>query len=116
METNERDGVYTKETETHYIDVIPMLFNWRVATTRKGRCYYERHWCYQGRGMRSFAAAVLAVDAWDGSDDTEPPGWNKNGQTGEWRETSLAEVEEGNDAEGRGDLHGTRGMRTGETR
>lgn len=59
METNERDGVYTKETETHYIDVIPMLFNWRVATT---------------------------------------------------------EVEEGNDAEGRGDLHGTRGMRTGETR
>jgi hypothetical protein len=32
------------------------------------------------------AAAVLAVEAWDGSDDTGLEGWNKNNQTGEWRE------------------------------
>lgn len=29
--------------------------------------------------------AVLAAADWDGGDDTEPVGWNKNGRTGEWR-------------------------------
>lgn len=31
--------------------------------------------------------AAFAGAAWDGSDDTEPLCWNKNGQTGEYRET-----------------------------
>lgn len=81
-------GVLVKETPTHLICVKPMLFNWRLHTVRKPRDEYpssERHWCYTGLGVQAFTNAYVAALAWDGSDDTEPPGWNKNGQTGEWR-------------------------------
>ncbi len=88
-EPNDRGAVWTRETAIHYIDVIPMIANFRVATTRKTSPpmpFFERFWCYEGRGQASFVAAVLAASAWDGSDETEPAGWSKNGQTGEWRE------------------------------
>jgi hypothetical protein len=82
------DGGYrVKETETHYIEVVRMIYNWRLATTPKhSPMTYERGWCYAGTGPVSFTAAVLAAMAWDGADGTEPEGWNKNIQTGEWRE------------------------------
>lgn len=81
------DGLRIKETETHRIFVIPMLYNWRIARSPKDNpMTYDRGWCYAGRGMASFVAAVLAAWAWDGADDTEPEGWNKNIQTGAWRE------------------------------
>ena len=82
------DGGYrVKETETHYIEVVRMIFNWRLATTPKhSPMTYDRGWCYAGTGLRSFMAAVLAAMAWDGADGSEPDGWNKNIQTGEWRE------------------------------
>lgn len=84
-------GLRVKETETHFIDVIPMLFAWRLHTIRKddgSLAWSERFWCYSGReqGVFSLHRAVAAALAWDGSDETEPEGWNKNGQTGEWRE------------------------------
>lgn len=77
-----------KETSTHYIEVIPMLVNWRLHTVRKDEgpmAWSERYWCYSGRDERTYVTAVLAAYAWDGADDTEPEGWNKNGQTQEWR-------------------------------
>jgi hypothetical protein len=80
-------GFRVKETETHLIAVVRMLFNWRVARTPKADLMtYDRGWCYAGTGPASFIAAVLAAMAWDGADETEPEGWNKNVQTGEWRE------------------------------
>jgi hypothetical protein len=80
-------GYRVKETETHYIDVVPMLFNHRLVTTRKDNpLLYDRGWCYQGAGLEGFTAAVTAALAWDGSDDTEPEGWIKNPITGERRE------------------------------
>jgi hypothetical protein len=33
-----------------------------------------------------------AAAMWDGSDDSEPLGWNKNGQTREWRESGSSET------------------------
>lgn len=78
-----------KETATHYIEVIPTLVNWRLHTVRKDGgplAWSERHWCYAGRDQQALVTAVLAAHAWDGADDTEPEGWNKNGQTGECRE------------------------------
>jgi hypothetical protein len=82
------DGGYRiKETATHYVDVIRMIYNWRIARVPKAcPMTYDRGWCYAGKGPDSFARAVLAAAAWDGADDTEPGGWNKNTQTGEWRE------------------------------
>lgn len=67
-----------KETATHYIDVMPMAYNWRIVTTPKScELVWDRGWCYQGTGPATFTAAVLAAWAWDGSDDTEPAGYFK---------------------------------------
>jgi len=80
-------GYRIKETATHYIDIVRMLFNWRLCLTPKASpLTYDRSWCYAGTSDQSFMAAALAALAWDGADDTEPEGWNKNNQTGEWRE------------------------------
>jgi hypothetical protein len=73
------DGGYRiKTTGTHYIDVMQMIFNWRITATPKDRPWmYDRGWCYQGTGITGFIPAALAAIAWDGSDDTEPPGYFK---------------------------------------
>jgi hypothetical protein len=80
-------GWRVKETSAHFIDVLVQIYNYRIARTPKAcplTC--DRYYCYAGKGPATLLAAVLAASAWDGGDDTEPPGWNKNGQTGEWRE------------------------------
>lgn len=64
-----------------HIEVIPMLWNWRVHTVAVNggpRAWSERYWCYAGRGEETFVAAVLAAHAWDGAHDTEPVGWVKS--------------------------------------
>jgi hypothetical protein len=82
------DGGYrVKETATHFIEVYLQIYNWRLVTTPKSDpLCWSRGWCYAGTGVQSFTAAVMAAKAWDGSAGTEPEGWNKNLQTGEWRE------------------------------
>lgn len=77
-----------KQTATHFIEVLPMLANFRLHTVRKDdgpQAWSERFWCYSGRDEATYVATVMAAYAWDGADDTEPVGWSKNGQTGEWR-------------------------------
>jgi hypothetical protein len=83
-------GFRVKETGTHYIDVLRMLYNWRITITPKegSASFRLRSWCYAGTDVYAFTAAVVAVVMWDGAADTEPVGWNKNVQTGEWREPS----------------------------
>jgi hypothetical protein len=70
----------------HYIDVMPMLFNYRVVTTPVVAPWLlpARHWCYAGKGHGALLRAMAAAMAWSGADGTEPLGWNKNGQTGAW--------------------------------
>lgn len=78
-------GFRVGETETHYIDVVPMIWNWRVCRTPKASpLTYDRAWCFYGTGVASFTAAALGAKAWDGGDDTSPPGWDKNAVTGEY--------------------------------
>lgn len=70
-----------KTTARHYIEVIPMAFNFRLHTVRTDGgpwAWSERYWCYEGRGPGTFLAAVLAAAAWDGADDSEPVGWLKS--------------------------------------
>jgi hypothetical protein len=81
--------VKTNVAGTHYIDVLAMMFNFRIVETPVDcPLVYDRYWCYEGRGAGSFVRTVLAAQTWDGAPDTEPEGWNKNGQTQEWREPS----------------------------
>lgn len=62
------------ETETAFIEVVPMLFNDRIIIVPKSAPHtYDRFWCYQKGG-----AAILAALAWGGADDTEPVGWIKS--------------------------------------
>lgn len=82
------DGGYrVAETDTHYIDVMRMLFNWRIAEVPKScPMTIDRFWCYAGTGPGTLLSAVVAAQLWPLSGNPEPAGWNKNGQTGEWRE------------------------------
>jgi hypothetical protein len=82
-------GFRVKETEKYYIDVVGLLFGWRLCCTNKelpNTC--GRSWDYVGRGGGTLFAAIRAAQEWDGSDDTEPIGWNRNNLTGEWRKSS----------------------------
>jgi hypothetical protein len=71
-------GYRVKTTETHHIEVWQFLVNWRLVTcpVDSPGCP-ERAWCYQGLGPSTFVSAVIAAYSWDGSDDTEPPGYFK---------------------------------------
>lgn len=83
--------VRLSEDGRHHLDVLRMLFNWRLVTTPTAGPLagqvYDRGWCYFGHGVTdegvertmgaAFRAAVLAALAWDGSDDTEPNGYDK---------------------------------------
>ena len=77
-------GIRIKELENHYVDVIPMIFNWRVVRRLKDIDIYDRAWCFYGTTTASFVAACLGAYAWDGTDDTAPAGWDKNVMTGEY--------------------------------
>lgn len=91
-----------KTVGDYHIEVIPMIFNWRVHTVRVDGGpweWSERFWCYEGRGWDSYLAAVLAAHVWDGADDTEPAGWIKawDGRRGEHLPV-LSEIEQDEDA------------------
>jgi hypothetical protein len=79
-----------KENAIYYLEVIPMLLEWRLHTVRKSDgplACTQRYWDYAGKGRASFVRAILAAHAWDGAGGSEPQGWNWNGQTREWKET-----------------------------
>lgn len=70
--------VKTSADGRHYIDLLEMLFNWRIVTTPVAcPVVVDRGWCYFGRDAYTFLKAVKAAQDWDGSDDTEPAGYDK---------------------------------------
>lgn len=85
--------VYRVKTRGDYhVDLQRMLYNWRLwcISARMPVWMPGRFWCYAGVGYPSFAAALLGAVRWDVAPGTEPEGWNKNGQTGEWRPSEGA--------------------------
>lgn len=99
MSTQHEQDLYTWARETHgvelkpimggfhvkpaptsglCIDVMLMLFNWRIVRSDdQHACGYDRGWCYQGTGLNTLLRVVGEAAAWDGADDTEPEGWIK---------------------------------------
>ena len=66
------------ETETHFIDLIPMFYTVRVVLTKKtDTTGYEKAWCYP-----SLLAAYAAVLVWDPATEPTPAGWVKEAHTG----------------------------------
>jgi hypothetical protein len=81
-------GLRVGETDTHYIDVLKMMFNFRVVNTRKDQPgLYDSGFCYFGTDVQSLLRAVAAGVAWAESGAEEPPGWDRNVTTKEVRGT-----------------------------
>lgn len=64
-------------TDTHHIDILRMLFTWRLVEVPRDTPYqYDRFWCYEGGDP---IPAVLAAVSWYQRDrcaqGTEPTGW-----------------------------------------
>ena len=86
-------GFHVKDADDgiHCIDVMQMLYNWRLVLSdaQPGRKRHEtlaKGWCYFGHGddpetglprsmAQAFVTAVLAAKAWDGYG--EPGGFDK---------------------------------------
>lgn len=80
----EIEGGYRVKTSAdgrHYIDILEMLFNWRIVTTVVSMpVVYDRGWCYfgtEGGKLTSYLRACIAAAEWDGADGTEPEGYDK---------------------------------------
>lgn len=77
----------TTEDQKYYIDVIEMIYSWRLVRTPVVEpMTYDRGFCYFGfkEGMTKHAAfmtACLAGVLWDGADDTEPACYDKKVHT-----------------------------------
>lgn len=63
------------------VEVWRMFYNNRITVTspQNDGISWDEAYCYKDRAL-----AVRVAETWDGED--EPAGWNKNLQTGEWRE------------------------------
>lgn len=71
-------GFRVKTTETHHIDVMKMIFNWRVVMTPLDNpMVYDHGWCYFGTGADTLMRAVMAAWAWDGAENTSPSHYDK---------------------------------------
>lgn len=70
---NDRAAFMVKETATHYIDLVPMIYNVRVVMTPKDAPLgYDAGWCYPG-----LLEAAAAVEAWDPDTQHRPEGFIK---------------------------------------
>ncbi|TCO57164.1 hypothetical protein [Actinocrispum wychmicini] len=79
--------IKTNDAGTHYVDILAMIYNYRIVLTPiAAPLLIDRFWCYAGHDLQTLLRTFLAAHAWDGALDGEPLDWNKNGQTGEWRE------------------------------
>lgn len=80
-------GFFVHETDTHLVHVMEMIFSYRIVRTSKGdQSGPDRAWCYYGKDLGTFAKAVLAASMWDGADDSQPRGWDKDAMTGRYAE------------------------------
>lgn len=74
-----RGGYHVKDLDDgQCVDVVRMIFNWRVIRAINNHGAYDRGWCYSGTGPETLLIACMAAIDWDGADDTDPGyGWIK---------------------------------------
>lgn len=89
----ERCVFNVKDTETHHVDIMPLIFTFAIVLTPKtDPMMYEDRWCYN-----SFETAHEAAKRWDASGwvsavrfpeepyKCEPQGWHRHPQSGRRR-------------------------------
>lgn len=60
------------------VDVLTMIYNYRLVRSDRDHSSYDRGWCYQGTGPATLLTTITAALAWDGADNTQPGGgWIK---------------------------------------
>jgi len=75
------------EDDTWYYDVKRMLFNYRVVRTSKAEPWWHTPgYCYVGTEPIVMLLAMAAAKVWCDTQADEPLYWNKNVETGEYRE------------------------------
>ncbi len=74
-----RGGYIIRRTDEYVIEVIQMLFNWRlyVALPEHYGQVYEHGFCYYGTGPDPFILAVKAGQQWRDPLNTDPVGFSK---------------------------------------
>jgi hypothetical protein len=76
IEPNDREGWTIKSTETHHVDLMRMLFNFRVVLTpRSCTLGWDHGWCYDGGSGP--IVAIAAAYAWDPDKQAEPVAFTK---------------------------------------
>ena len=71
-------GFHVKDLDNGLcVDLMLMIFNWRIVRSDQGHNFHDRGWCYEGIGSETLLRAAGEAQLWDGADDTEPEGWIK---------------------------------------
>lgn len=72
-------GCFTVAVRAGYlVEVMPMLFNFRLVLTPVDRPdVYDAGWCYFGTGPDTFGRCVAAAAAFDPAVEADPVGFDK---------------------------------------
>lgn len=57
------------------VDVMPMIYNWRICLSDRKHEFVEHAWCYFGRDEVARLKAFAAAAVWDGTGS--PVGYDK---------------------------------------
>lgn len=71
-------GYVIRRTDNWSIEVWPMLYNWRVVLVPPGPpSTVWKGYCYFGTEVGTMARAILAANAWEDPEHTDPAGFDK---------------------------------------
>ncbi len=88
------DGIRVKRIGDSVLCVVRTLANWHLVQVPADDPWdWRRYWCYTGLDVGSYLTAVLAAAVWDPRVIKDPPGWNKNSRTGEYRPRTELEFD-----------------------
>lgn len=75
---NEHGCITVKEQAGYLVELVPMIYNWRVVLTPADDTYgWDFGWCYFGTDRDTFARAWLAAERFDLETMAEPEGFDK---------------------------------------
>ena len=78
VKENDRGSITVVERAGYLIELIPMVYNWRLVLTPMDLpLCYDAGWCYFGTDEATFERAHAAALAFDPVTQAEPEGYDK---------------------------------------